>query len=249
MTTFSDDVIACANLVRDNDPIRFRAIMASPVEMRPLLFPLFAFNIEMTRAAWASKEPMIAEMRLQWWYDALEEIAKDGIIRRHFVITPLALAITPDQAKRLQTAVEARRWDIYSDPFNSHEDLQSYLEKTSAPYFEIIANRQDGDITALSRAIAASNFLRAIPDLIARGKRPLYDGKPEAVRDIAKSALHSLTSIRMNRTTRLIFLSGYLARHYLEQAAKTPETVHSGLVTPQPFKDAILFIKARLWSL
>ena len=99
MTQFTDDVIECAKLVQSRDPIRFRAAMAAPLPLRTRLFTLFAFNIEMSKAAWASKEPMIAEMRLQWWYDALDEIAKGGLVRRHYVITPLALAITPDQAK------------------------------------------------------------------------------------------------------------------------------------------------------
>ena len=66
---------ACAAIVERGDPERFMAAMAAPVEARRVLFPLYAFNVEVARAPWVTEEPMIAEMRLQWWRDALEEIA------------------------------------------------------------------------------------------------------------------------------------------------------------------------------
>ncbi|MEQ8366967.1 MAG: phytoene synthase, partial [Roseicyclus sp.] len=58
---------ACAELVARGDPDRFRATMAAPVDARRVLFPLYAFNIEVSRAPWVTAEPMIAEMRLQFW--------------------------------------------------------------------------------------------------------------------------------------------------------------------------------------
>ena len=72
---------ACAALVERGDPQRFRAAMAAPPEARRVLFPLYAFNVEVARAPWVTQEPMIAEMRLQWWRDALEEIAMGGRVR------------------------------------------------------------------------------------------------------------------------------------------------------------------------
>ena len=54
---------ACAEIVQRTDPERFAALMAAPVIDRPALAVLYAFNAEVARAPWASKEPMIAEMR------------------------------------------------------------------------------------------------------------------------------------------------------------------------------------------
>ena len=56
------DIAACAALVARGDPPRFRAAMAAPVAMRRLLFPLYAFNLEVARAPWVTQEPMIALM-------------------------------------------------------------------------------------------------------------------------------------------------------------------------------------------
>ena len=97
---FSDDLNACAALVEKGDPWRFRTVMAAPVAARAKLFPLYAFNVEVSRAPYVTAEPMIAEMRLQWWRDALEEIA-NGAPRRHEVVTPLAEILTPEQATAL----------------------------------------------------------------------------------------------------------------------------------------------------
>ena len=88
--TFDDDLIACAQMVERADPDRFRALMATPVAARAKLFPIYAFNIEAARAPWVTQETMIAEMRLQWWRDALEEIRSGATVRRHEVVTPLA---------------------------------------------------------------------------------------------------------------------------------------------------------------
>ncbi|MCB1311397.1 MAG: squalene/phytoene synthase family protein, partial [Sedimentitalea sp.] len=65
------DLDACAGLVQRGDLERFMATMAAPVAARRVLFPLYAFNLEVARAPWVTQEPVIAEMRLQWWRDAL----------------------------------------------------------------------------------------------------------------------------------------------------------------------------------
>ena len=72
---------ACAGIVERGDPERFLAIMAGPVAARRILFPIIALNIEVSRAPWVTQEAMIAEMRLQWWRDALEEVAEGKEVR------------------------------------------------------------------------------------------------------------------------------------------------------------------------
>ena len=73
--------------------------MAAPVAAREKLFPIYAFNVEVARAPWVASEPMIGEMRLQWWRDALEEIAEGKGVRQHEVTTPLASVLDSDGAR------------------------------------------------------------------------------------------------------------------------------------------------------
>ena len=92
---FDDDILACARMVQRGDIVRFRSVMAAPLYARPTLFSIYAFNLETSRAPWVSKEPAIAEIRLQWWYDALEEISKKQSLRRHEVVSPLSKILSP----------------------------------------------------------------------------------------------------------------------------------------------------------
>src|SRR6056297_157483 len=101
---FDSDLTACAQLVERGDRDRFAAAMAAPVDARKVLFPIYAFNIEVSRAPWVTQEPMIAEMRLQWWTDALDEIASSGLVRRHEVVTSLAHVLDETAARQLQRA-------------------------------------------------------------------------------------------------------------------------------------------------
>ncbi|MYF90089.1 MAG: phytoene synthase [Boseongicola sp. SB0676_bin_33] len=67
---------AVADIVAKGDPDRFDACMAAPVAARVVLFPIYAFNVEVARATWVMSEPKIGELRLQWLRDALEDIAR-----------------------------------------------------------------------------------------------------------------------------------------------------------------------------
>ena len=96
---FDDDIKFCASLVETSDPHRFRSIMAAPEKLRPYYFVIFAFNIEVSRAPYLTKEPMIAEIRIQWWLDVLDEIIEKKIVRKHAVAIPLAKNIEKAQAK------------------------------------------------------------------------------------------------------------------------------------------------------
>ena len=61
-------------------------------------------------------EPMIAEMRLQWWRDALGEIGAGDKVRSHPVTLALAEVLDPEGAEALDRLVAARRFDIYREP-------------------------------------------------------------------------------------------------------------------------------------
>jgi len=126
-------VEACAELVERGDPDRFRAVMAAPREARAQLFPLYAFNLEVARAPWVTQEPLIAEMRLQWWRDVVENTAS-GAARAHEVAGPLHGLIQDFglPVLVLDRLITARRWDIHRDPHADAAALDAYLDDTGA---------------------------------------------------------------------------------------------------------------------
>ncbi|WP_289152615.1 squalene/phytoene synthase family protein [uncultured Salipiger sp.] len=242
---FDDDLTACARLVERGDPDRFAAAMAAPVAARAVLFPIYAFNLEVARAPWVTKETMIAEMRLQWWRDALDEIRSGGQVRRHEVVTPLARVLDAEGAEALDRLVGARRWDVYSDGFEDEAHLTRYLEETSGALM-LAAGRALGGMPAevardAGYAAGLAQFLRAVPELESHGRVPLVDGRPEAVAALAREGLARLTRARKEmgtvpRPARAALLAGWQAGPLLRQAAAEPGRVAAGALELSEFR-------------
>ncbi|MEP0964214.1 MAG: squalene/phytoene synthase family protein [Roseobacter sp.] len=255
--TFDADLTACAAIVEKGDPERFAAAMASPVEARRVLFPLYAFNVEVSRAPWVTQEPMIAEMRLQWWRDALEEIADGKPVRRHEVVTPLSKVLSPDGARRLDRVVAARRWDIYKDPFEDAAHFDAYLSDTAGGLMHVAAQSlsdQEGfmsveGIKTLGYAVGLSRFLQAIPELEAQKRIPLVDGRADAIAALAFEALRRCAARgrrgQLLPSVRPAVTEAFLATAILKQAAKSPERVAQGSLSVHPVKRSYLLWR---WS-
>ena len=56
---FDDEIEFCASLLKESDPLRFRSIMAAPEKLRPYYFVIFALNVEVSRAPYLTKEPLL----------------------------------------------------------------------------------------------------------------------------------------------------------------------------------------------
>ncbi|MEM6887649.1 MAG: squalene/phytoene synthase family protein [Pseudomonadota bacterium] len=251
--SFDADIAACAALTQNGDPERFAATMALAVPARAKLFPLWAFNIEVSRAPWVAKEPMIAEMRLQWWRDALEEIATGRRVRRHEVVTPLSPLLTPALARTLDALVAARRADIEKAPFDDEATMWTYLEATSSGLFWVAASLLGADdaeepaVRQCARAIGFANWLRALPELEARGKRPMPDGRPETLARLARIALPELAAQKgLSRSARHAMLAGFMSRPVLRQVARSPGLVAANRLHISPLARSLTLISARL---
>lgn len=247
------DIQACAEIVLKADPDRFAAVMAAPVAAREKLFPIHAFAVEVARAPWASEEPMIAEMRLQWWRDGLSEIASGALVSKHEVLSPLSGVLTADTAKALDGFVEVRRWDIYKEPFEDDAHLDDYLQQTGGAFYQALCQAlgaSDASAGAFGYAVAVANWLKAVPELEARGRVPLVDGRPDAVRSLAEKAIASLQSVRragIDRAARPAFLAGWQTETILKQVARSPSRVADGTLGQSEFaKKASLLMKVAL---
>jgi hypothetical protein len=230
---------ACAELVARGDPDRFRAAMATPPAAREVLFPLYAFNIEVSRAPWLTEEPMIAEMRLQFWRDVAEEIGQGAPPRAHEVAEPLAQAVRAEDAPLLDALVAARRWDVYKEPFEDEAHFESYLDMTGGNLAWVAAralgapDAAEATVRDAAWAAALAAFLKAVPELEARGRVPLLDGRPEGVAALAGKGLERLARARKRRSSvpkpaAYALYSGWQADAVLTQARKEPGRVADG---------------------
>ncbi|MEM8632760.1 MAG: squalene/phytoene synthase family protein [Pseudomonadota bacterium] len=228
---------ACAEIVKRGDPDRFLAVMAAPPGAREVLFPLYAFNVEVARAPWVTDEPAIAEMRLQWWRDALEEIGGGGRVRSHEVTTPLAGVLDGKGARSLDALVAARRWDIYKDAFEDAVHFDEYLDATSGGLLWIaaraLAAEEESAVRAAGWAQGLANWFLAIPELEARGRIPLVDGRPEAISALAATGLEKLDTARaalraMPGSAAPVLFAVWQTRQILSSAAANPQRVAEG---------------------
>lgn len=253
---FDDDLTACAQLVQHADPDRFLATMAAPVAARPLLFALYAFNVEMSRAPWASTETMIAEMRLQWWRDIGAEIAGGGPVRRHNVATPLGQLLPRDLAQIIDPMAEARRWDIYRDPFEDEAEFDRYIDATSGGLMWMAAaslgQADEATVRGFAYGVGLSNWMRAIPGLVAQKRIPLLDGTPNGLCELAQKGLDRIAQARRNRAlvskqAGVALLSGWQAQATLTQAVQAPERVAQGTLGQSEFRRraSLMWLAAR----
>ena len=225
---------ACAALVERGDPDRFAAAMATAPAARASLFPLYAFNLEVARAPWVTKEPMIAEMRLQWWRDVVAEPAP----RAHEVAGPLHDLIQTAHlpVALFDTLINARRHDIYPDPFQDQSELDTYIDATSGNLMWLAAlalgatPEAETSVRAYAYAAGIARYLQAVPDLVDRGRFPLPDGRPAAIRGLAGEALSRLHIARAKRKgiPAAALLAGWQTEALLRRALAEPAVVADG---------------------
>lgn len=241
---------ACAEIVAKGDPDRFQAVLAAPLTTRKVLLPIYAFNVEVARAPWVASEPMIAEMRLQWWRDALEEIGNGGQVRRHEVVTPLAEVLEPEGAKTLEQLIAARRWDCYTDTFEDAGHFDEYLDATGGGLMWVAAQALGGDDEAAFRSIGwasgLANLFLAIPELEARGRKPLVDGTQTAISTLARNALLRMKTIPT--AGREAAFSAWRAKGLLQRAAKYPSKVATGDLAESEFMRRLTLAKT-VWGI
>lgn len=220
---------ACAELVSRGDPDRFAAVMAAPPAARARLFPLYAFNLEVARAPWASKEPMIAEMRLQWWRDVVAEPAP----RAHEVAGPFHAVIHEAGLPLdvIDALIAARVNDAYGTGFEDQAAFDAYLEDTGAGLMWLAAKACGGTDEPAARALGwaagLANYLRAVPELEARGRHPLPDGRAEAVRDLVLQGLEKLAAAK-GRVPKAAALAAWQTGGLLRQVRHDPHLVAAG---------------------
>jgi phytoene synthase len=168
--TIEASLVACEETVRRADPDRYLSALFAPEERRPLLFALYAFNHELARIGDAVREPMMGEIRLQWWREAISE-ARDGRPRAHDVVRGLAelFARAGPPLEPFEAMIEARRFDLGGEFFADMNSLVDYADATSGSLMRIagtvlLDGEKVGEIAhEAGVAYGLTGILRALP--------------------------------------------------------------------------------------
>ncbi len=247
----------CAELVAARDPVRFRAAMAAPDAARPGLLALYAFNAEILHAIWATREPGLAEIRLQYWHDQVEALFSGGASDAHPVLNALGQV---EGMRALPVAdftglIAARRWDIWTQPFADTAALQAYLRATGGGLMAMGARllgveaQHDPALRDFGQAAALAAFFAATPALKARGRAPLPDESPQALQALAGEALAVIDALPGGRVRRLaapVLLSASEARPVLKRVLRAPHMVLSGGLERSEFRQRLRALRLQV---
>jgi NADH dehydrogenase [ubiquinone] 1 alpha subcomplex assembly factor 6 len=161
-----------ASIVRTHDRDRFQTVLFAPAEAREALFALYAFNYEIARVRETVREPMLGQIRLQWWREAIDMAYGEAQPRRHEVVEPLTAAIRSRGLSRdhFDRLIDARERDLDDAPLTTLAALEDYAECTSAPLIrlalEALGASTPSTETAAAEigvAYALTGLLRAMP--------------------------------------------------------------------------------------
>jgi 15-cis-phytoene synthase len=173
------DYAYCEGLLRRDDRDRWLASLFVPREPRRHIHALYAFSLEIAHVREIVSEPLLGEIRLQWWRDAFEgtnaaEAKANPVAAALFdTITRFDLPKAP-----LLELIAARGRDLYGDPIQSVEALEAYTKATCANLLRLAALILDGEESAASRdaalqagiAYGITGLIRALPWHSARGQ-------------------------------------------------------------------------------
>jgi phytoene synthase len=165
-------ISSLADFVREHDRDRYQTALFAPADRRQALFALYAFNYEVARVRESVTQPMLGQIRLQWWREAIEAAYSGAPPRRHVVVEPLTgviRALAPSRA-HFARLIDTRERDLADEPPATLAELTDYAEGTSGTLLylvlEVLGESEPVACTA-ARAVgigyALAGLLRALP--------------------------------------------------------------------------------------
>jgi phytoene synthase len=217
----------CAQTVRSGDRDRFLCAMFAPAQHREALFSLYAFNLEIARIRDSVTEPLIGQMRLQWWRDALFSMAQ-GTAPHHPVAEALSETLLNYDltTSHLECLLESREADMTDEQPRDMASLMAYAEGTSAPLIHlsleilgVLDTASHGVAKDVGVAWALTGLMRSLPMYAAVNKffvpqdichragievfefvqQPVSDALREFILIVSNQARALITSARSHR--------------------------------------------------
>jgi phytoene synthase len=166
-------------VLTQHDPDRRLSALFAPEAVRNRLMALYAFNYEISRISNATSESLIAEMKLTWWRDAIEDLYADPPnIRRHDVIEALSALTERLNKEDLLSLIDARLDDATVRPFTDLDEVLGYVDQTAGQIIRLAVGLCGADVkpeplVEAGRAWGLTGLLRAFPLRARIGRAPI----------------------------------------------------------------------------
>jgi phytoene synthase len=224
----------CAAEVRRADYDRFLTVLFAPAEARERLFALYAFNHEIAKVRETVSEPMLGQIRLQWWREAIGRLygpaIHDGAPHAHAVVDALRAAVgaARPECADFEALLDSREFDLAGRAPETLAALESYGEGSSSRLMYLAAAMLGARgastraaLRPLGVAWAITGLVRAIP-FHARARRQYIPADIAATAGLTEAALFSLTPCEPLRRAAAA-LAAAAERHLAAAKAETPE--------------------------
>ncbi len=176
MTDEQESINYCLDSIHRNDRDRYLCAQFAPRDRIWALAALYAFNLEIALIAETVREPLLGQMRLQWWRDAIDGVFGEGPVPKHPVIGVLGRAVSEFGLSRRHfgAMLDGRAFDLEEEPPEDMDALAGYAEATC-----VSLNRLCGEVLGVSgdtalrhagMAWALTGLMRAVP-FHARARR------------------------------------------------------------------------------
>lgn len=160
----------CQEQVKVNDRDRFLATLFATADRRPLLYALYAFDLEIAGLAARLREPLAGELRLQWWREVIEgsraEEAAGHPVARGLLA---AMAQAPLSRDTLLGLLDARSFDLYGEPIASVAEFDAHAMAATGNVLKLAAGILGAeDSPVLNAAVAPASAAIACADAVVR---------------------------------------------------------------------------------
>ena len=138
---------ATREALKQADPDRYRAALMAAAQGRRDLLILYAFHYELSKVPDVTSEPMLGQIRYQWWREAIDEIYGGREVRRHEISTPLAEMLLRCDVPRfwIDRLIDGRARDLDPQPFINIAAAREYARQTSGQLMQIAVKVLGGE--------------------------------------------------------------------------------------------------------
>jgi phytoene synthase len=196
-------------LIRRVDPDRWLTsrFIVEPAARADVL-ALYAYDHELARARRVASNALMAEIRLTWWRETLDEIFAGGPVRRHPVAGALAAAVRRhDLPSALLEAMIDGQLAVLETPPMGESAALAWADAVQGSLARLAAQVLDPDIdpgvvSAAGRAWGLALLIRARLATIETVRAPLRQALNEArlgAKAISAAALPALLPARLAR--------------------------------------------------
>ncbi|MEN2786578.1 squalene/phytoene synthase family protein [Sphingomonas qilianensis] len=188
-----------------NDPERLLALSYAAVAARPAVAALFALDDTLGRILRTTREPVVGQMRLTWWFEALERL-DGGAAPAEPVLQALAAEALPRGVSGARLAGMIDAWEALLDGDRPDDSVMTTYAQRGVILFGAagtVLGAAPGDpVAPAGRGWALADLARHASDATVATR----------ARGLAAGPLAAATGARWSRPARTLGALAHLAR-------------------------------------